>query len=204
MGSASFMYRFCTASERSAFKTNEPPSTDPKFFTGPALTYYGRWTYKFEEAARHGAIAALIIHTEPTASYGWEVVRSSWGTEEQQVRLAEGEPALGFAGWMTKPMGDRIAATINMTADQMVAEADKKGFMARELPLRFTEAIDMCAMRSGASETDAYLAEWRKADPVPVGDDLDAEADQAVEDIETRYTRERLVALVKAGGRENG
>jgi Zn-dependent M28 family amino/carboxypeptidase len=118
--------------------TGEPPSTDPKFFTGPALTYYGRWTYKFEEAARHGAVAALIIHTEPTASYGWEVVRSSWGTEEQQVRLADGEPALGFSGWVTKAMGDRIGATINMTADQMVAEADKKGFMARELPLRFT------------------------------------------------------------------
>ena len=48
----------------------------------------------------------------------------------------------------------------------------------RELPLRFTEAIDMCAMRTGAGDTDAYLAEWRKADPVPVGDDLEAEADE--------------------------
>ena len=74
----------------------------------------------------------------------------------------------------------------------------------RELPLRFTEAIDMAAMRSGAAETDAYLAEWRKADPVSVGDDLEAEATRALADIDERYDRERLVALVKAGGKENG
>jgi len=74
----------------------------------------------------------------------------------------------------------------------------------RELSLRFTEAIDMAAMRSGAAETDAYLAEWRKADPVPVSDDLEAEADQAVQAIESQYDRERLVALAKSGGKENG
>lgn len=72
----------------------------------------------------------------------------------------------------------------------------------RELPLRFTEAIDMCAMRTGAGETDAYLAEWRKADPVPVGDDLETEADKALAEFDAAYDRERLVALVKAGGRE--
>ncbi|MBO6716493.1 MAG: virulence factor [Rhizobiaceae bacterium] len=74
----------------------------------------------------------------------------------------------------------------------------------RELPLRFTEAIDMAAMRSGASETDAYLAEWRKADPVSVSDDLEAEAEKAMADIDARFDHERLVALVKAGGKENG
>lgn len=73
----------------------------------------------------------------------------------------------------------------------------------RELSLRFTEAIDMCAMRTGASETDEYLAEWRKAAPVAVGDDLEAEADKATADLEARYDRERLVALVKAGGKAN-
>src|SRR5215208_1435624 len=53
--------------------TNEPTSSDPKFFDGRALTYYGRWTYKFEQALRKGAAGALIIHTTPTAGYGWEV-----------------------------------------------------------------------------------------------------------------------------------
>src|SRR5262245_156984 len=71
----------------------------------------------------------------------------------------------------------------------------------RELSLRFTEAIDMCAC---TSDTDAYLAEWRKAAPVPVGDDLEAEAEKALADFEARYPKERLVALVKAGGKDNG
>ena len=73
----------------------------------------------------------------------------------------------------------------------------------RELSLRFTEAIDMAAMRSGAGDTDAYLAEWRKANPVPVGDDLDAEADKAMAEIEAAFDRDRLVALAKNGGRDN-
>lgn len=73
----------------------------------------------------------------------------------------------------------------------------------RELPLRFTEAIDMCAMRTGAGGADDYLAEWRKADPIPVGDDLEAEVEKAFSDIDAKYDRERLVALVKAGGKEN-
>ena len=74
----------------------------------------------------------------------------------------------------------------------------------RELSLRFTEAIDMCAMRTGAADTDDYLAEWRKAEPTTVSDDLDAEADKALAELEAAYDRDRLIALVKAGGRENG
>ncbi|ATU91133.1 MAG: virulence factor [Phyllobacterium sp.] len=81
----------------------------------------------------------------------------------------------------------------------------KKGRQAakRELPLRFTEAIDMCAMRIGAKDSDAYLAEWRRGTPVPVSDDLDTEADAALARIDNEYDRERLVALVKAGGHDN-
>jgi hypothetical protein len=73
----------------------------------------------------------------------------------------------------------------------------------RELSLRFTEAIDMCAMRTGAAETDDYLAEWRRADPVEVSDDLEAEADKAAAELEAAYDKERLVALVKGGGKES-
>jgi hypothetical protein len=82
----------------------------------------------------------------------------------------------------------------------------KKGRTAakRELPLRFTEAIDMAAMRSGAAETDAYLAEWRRSDPVEVSDDLEAEAEKAAADIDAEYDRDRLVALAKSGGRADG
>ena len=72
----------------------------------------------------------------------------------------------------------------------------------RMLSERFQEAIDMAAMRDGASETDAYLAEWRRAEPVSVGDDLVAEAEAAREKFETAYDKDRLKALIAKGGRE--
>jgi Zn-dependent M28 family amino/carboxypeptidase len=58
----------------------QPASDDPKFFKGKALTYYGTWTYKFEETARRQAIATLMIHRTDLANHGWEVVRNSWGS----------------------------------------------------------------------------------------------------------------------------
>ncbi|HEV8146035.1 MAG TPA: M28 family peptidase [Bryobacteraceae bacterium] len=117
--------------------TGEPPSNDPKFFTGAALTYYGRWTYKYENATRHGAAAVIIIHTTPTASYGWEVVRSSWGREDQQVKLDSGAPALAFAGWVTTAVGERIAGTIGSTVDELLKRADTRGFKPVALPFKF-------------------------------------------------------------------
>jgi len=74
----------------------------------------------------------------------------------------------------------------------------------RELPIRFTEAIDMCAMRVGARDSDAYLADWRRGDPVPVGDDIEAEADKALAELDERFDHAALVALVKAEGRADG
>jgi Zn-dependent M28 family amino/carboxypeptidase len=117
--------------------TGEPPSDDPKFFAGEALTYYGRWSYKYEEATRHGAIAVLIIHTTPTASYGWNVVRASWSKEDLAMKLPSGEPALGFAGWVTQEAGERIAATLGKTAAELLKVSDTRGFRARAIPLRF-------------------------------------------------------------------
>jgi hypothetical protein len=98
-------------------------------------------------------------------------------------------------------MADRIIVYWRDIPAQVIV---KKGRQTakRELSLRFTEAIDMCAMRTGASETDDYLAEWRKADPVVVSDDLEAEADKAAAELEAAYDKERLATLVKAGGRE--
>jgi len=75
---------------------NQPISDDPKFFKGKALTYNGRWTYKFEETARRGAVATLIIHRTDLASYGWEVVRNSWGGERSYLKL-DGTPKLEVA-----------------------------------------------------------------------------------------------------------
>ena len=85
---------------------------------------------------------------------------------------------------------------------QVIVKAGRRNVAKRELSLRFTEAIDMCAMRSGAAETDDYLAEWRRADPVEVSDNMESEADKAAATLENEYGKDRLVALVNAGGRE--
>lgn len=74
----------------------------------------------------------------------------------------------------------------------------------RMLADRFQEAIDMAAMRGGASDTDAYLADWRRADPVAVGGDLAFEADKARADLETEFDKDRIKALIANGGRNSG
>src|SRR6266404_1737782 len=84
--------------------TNEPPSDDPKFFGGTALTYYGRWTYKFEEAGRRGAKACFIIHTSETAGYPYSVVRPLDGA---QLKRDPDKAALVFAGWLSRKAGEK-------------------------------------------------------------------------------------------------
>jgi Zn-dependent M28 family amino/carboxypeptidase len=116
--------------------TGEPPSEDPGFFTGKALTYYGRWSYKYEEAARRGAVGCIIVHTSPTASYGWDVVRNSWGREDMQVKLDPGAHALNFAGWVTQESGDKLFATIGKTSEEMMGAADSREFRTVRLPLQ--------------------------------------------------------------------
>jgi Zn-dependent M28 family amino/carboxypeptidase len=113
--------------------TNEPTSNDPKFFDGRALTYYGRWTYKYEEAVRRGAVGAIIIHTTPTAGYGWDVVRSSWGREEPYVKLAPGEASLAFQGWVTREAGGQLLALAGKNVDELLAASEKRDF--RPVPL---------------------------------------------------------------------
>jgi Zn-dependent M28 family amino/carboxypeptidase len=113
--------------------TNEPTSNDPKFFDGRALTYYGRWSYKYEEATRRGAVAVIIIHTTPTAGYGWDVVRSSWGRQNTFVALRSGEPALALAGWITREAGDKLLAMAGKSVDQLLTASESRDF--RPIPL---------------------------------------------------------------------
>jgi Zn-dependent M28 family amino/carboxypeptidase len=108
--------------------TNEPTSDDPKFFGGKALTYYGRWTYKYEEATRRGAQAVFIIHTTPTAGYSYDVVRSSWGREDGQVKLEPGEYGLGFAGWFSKDAGDKLFGLSGHNVDEMLKLTESRDF----------------------------------------------------------------------------
>ena len=114
---------------------NEPTSDDPKFFKGKALTYYGRWTYKYEETARHGAVATLIIHRRDLASYGWEVVRNSSGKDKSYLRL-DGTPKLQGASWIPLDVAKKLAAMSQMDVDKMFQQAQSRDFTPVELPVR--------------------------------------------------------------------
>jgi Zn-dependent M28 family amino/carboxypeptidase len=119
---------------------NEPPSTDDQFFKGKALTYYGRWTYKYEEAARRGALGALIIHRTDLASYGWEVLVNSESTE---MSYLQGDPLsnLRAASWIQLETARKLFASVGMDADRMIEAAGKPGFKAIELPIRLQAHI---------------------------------------------------------------
>src|SRR5215475_7798345 len=114
---------------------NEPPSDDPAFFKGKTMTYYGRWTYKYEEAARLGAVGVLIIHRTDLASYGWEVVRNSQSIEKSYL---SGDPsaALKAASWIQLDVARKLFAAANLDADKEIDAAGKRGFHAVELPVR--------------------------------------------------------------------
>jgi Zn-dependent M28 family amino/carboxypeptidase len=119
---------------------NEPPSKDPAFFKAEAMTYYGRWTYKFEEAARKGAIGALIIHRTDLASYGWPVVRSSWSNEQVYLR-DDRDPKLKAASWIQLDVARQLFAAANLKLDDMMNAAGTRKFKARELPVRLEAHI---------------------------------------------------------------
>ncbi|HEV2468485.1 MAG TPA: M28 family peptidase [Candidatus Sulfotelmatobacter sp.] len=105
---------------------NEPPSEDPKFFKGKALTYYGRWTYKYEEAARRGAVGVILVHQTEMASYPWEVVRNSNSGEKSALKV-EG-PALKVASWIHYDVASRLASASGMNLDKMMKDAQSKDF----------------------------------------------------------------------------
>jgi len=113
----------------------DPPSKDPKFFGGDALTYYGRWTYKFEQAARMGAVGALIIHRTDLASYGWDVVKNSNASEKTYLRNDKVQH-LEAASWIQLDVARRLFAASGMNVDAEMTSAGKQGFKAIELPVR--------------------------------------------------------------------
>jgi len=119
----------------------DPPSDDPKFFGGKALTYYGRWTYKFEEAARKGAVGALIIHRTDLASYGWDVVKNS-NTSEKTYLQDNKDPQLAAASWIQLGVARTLFKAANLDLDKEMEAAGKRGFKAQELPVRLQAHIE--------------------------------------------------------------
>lgn len=119
---------------------NEPGSSDPSFFKGKALTYYGRWTYKFEHAAEEGAAGVILIHKTNMASYGWEVVRSSWSGERATI-ADDPSPKLHLAGWVQLTVAKKMLADCGKDVDAMIEAAGKQGFKPETLPLKAASHI---------------------------------------------------------------
>ena len=113
---------------------NEPPSNDENFFKGRALTYYGRWTYKYEQAARKGAVGAILVHKTEMASYPWEVVRNSNSGEKSYLKL-EGTPKLRVASWIHHDVAKLLTAMASMDLDKMMMDARSRDFRPVELPV---------------------------------------------------------------------
>jgi Zn-dependent M28 family amino/carboxypeptidase len=112
----------------------QPTAEAPDRFGGKSLTYYGRWTYKFEEAHRRGAAGALLIHTDASASYGWSVIRNGWTAE--QFRLAEGAPETPFQGWITDGAAGRLFKASGQELAVLRAAAERQDFRPAPLSAR--------------------------------------------------------------------
>lgn len=155
--------------------TNEPASDDPAFFGGPALTYYGRWTFKYEEALRQGAAGCLIIHTTPTAGYPWQVVRNSWSGREPFVELGPDEEALSVAGWIHAEAAASMLAATGKSLDELLAMSESRAFQPLPLSVRIRTRIpssvtpirtrNVVAMIAGSNaqkrnEAVLYTAHW--------------------------------------------
>ncbi len=113
-------------------RVNEPGQNDPELFEGGALTYYGRWTYKIEEAARRGAVAILLVHTEQTAGYGWHVVRNSWGGEELYLPL-ELDNDLVFRGWIREEKLFDILQSKGISLGDLLTASESRDFTPVDL-----------------------------------------------------------------------
>jgi Zn-dependent M28 family amino/carboxypeptidase len=116
---------------------NEPPSDDPKFFNGKVLTYYGRWMYKYEEAARKGAVGAILIHRTDMASYGWDVVRNSNSGEKDYLKIGD-TPRLKAAAWIHLDIARKLASVAGLDLDKMMADANSRNFKPVPLSVRLS------------------------------------------------------------------
>ena len=147
---------------------------DESLFEGKRMTYYGRWTYKFEEAARKGAAAALIIHDTEGASYGWDVVKNSWSGAQYDLHAADDPaPRVPLQGWITGDQAKTLFADAGLDLDKLRADANKRGFKAVPLPAKMSvdlkstsaekQSRNVVGILPGSEKPDeavVYMAHW--------------------------------------------
>ncbi|GAA0881048.1 M28 family metallopeptidase [Algoriphagus jejuensis] len=147
---------------------------DASLFKGNTMTYYGRWTYKYEEAARQGALGCLIVHNTIPAGYGFNVIQNSWKASKLYLDDRGKEPyKLGFEGWITLPTAKKLFEMGGMKDSEMLAKARKADFEAVPMGISATGSIEVeakynvsknvVAKVTGKTNPDEYLiysAHW--------------------------------------------
>ena len=156
---------------------NDPgyATEDPELFNGRSMTYYGRWTYKFEEAARQGAAAALVVHQTAPAAYGWGVVEGSWsGAQLDLERPDGGAGRVALEGWIQESVARDLFAQANLDFDAMTAAAKERGFTAQPMTgltasatlkntIRRSNSANVAGVLPGTEHPDEYvlyMAHW--------------------------------------------
>ncbi|TKC10738.1 M28 family peptidase [Pedobacter polaris] len=143
---------------------NDPGFLDSTLFKGKTMTYYGRWTYKFEEAARQGATGVIIIHEDKAASYPWAVVRSGWSKSKLYLEAADGNKSRALMeGWITQ---DVAKAMFKMAgkSDDLMKQAGKIGFKPVDLGLKLSTTIDNTIKKSVSHNVVAVLPGAKRAE----------------------------------------
>ena len=139
---------------------NDPPAPadEPTLFGGPALTYYGRWTYKYEEAARQGAAGAILIHTTESASYPWQVVQTAWTGTQYSLPVEPGQPALPLKMWVTDDVAKTLLARAGRDLAQLRTAAAARGFKAVPLGIQAAARLHQTVARKQSPNVAGVLA----------------------------------------------
>jgi Zn-dependent M28 family amino/carboxypeptidase len=177
---------------------NDPgfATQDATLFSGNAMTYYGRWTYKFEEAARQGAAAALIVHDTKPAAYGWNVVEGSWtGPQLDIARADDGASRVAVEGWITNEVARELMKSAGLDFDDLMTKANARGFSAIPMQglkasatltqsIRRSEDSNVIGVLKGAEEPDEYvlyMGHWDHLGVNPTTDGADGIFNGAVD-----------------------
>jgi Zn-dependent M28 family amino/carboxypeptidase len=212
---------------------NDPgfATEDPDLFKGRAMTYYGRWTYKYEEAARQGAVGALIIHETEPAAYGWGVVKNGWtGSQFNLISEDNNLSRCALEGWLTLEVSKEVLENAGHNLDELKAAARQRDFKAVPIGLkasvtldnkiRYSNSKNVIAVLPGGDRADEYIfymAHWDHfgLDPSLEGDQIfngaldNATGTAALIELAEAFQKlksppQRSIALLAVTGEEQG
>ena len=167
---------------------NDPPAppSEPDLFGGPAMTYYGRWTYKYEESSRQGALGAFVVHTTEAAGYPWSVVRGGWSGEQMALPPAPDANPVPLQGWLSYETASSVLALASLDLDELMAQAASRNFEpvatgirvhARVTnTIRVVETQNVVGLLPGSSRPDEIITLTSHYDHFGIGEKIDGDS----------------------------